>query len=317
MISTIQRLPSLNALRAFAVAAQHLSFKQAAEALHVTPAAVSQQIRLLEDSLGVKLFLRLNRSLQLTDVGQRFLPKLQEGFSCFARALEDIQGHDDSKVLTVNVAPSFAAKWLVPRLHRFAATYREIDMRVAASTTVIDGQDIVEMKEFRQGGVDLTVRFGRGHYPGYRVEKLFSVSIVPMCSPHLLEGDPPLQQPTDLRHHRLLHDDILTVDDRRPDWQTWLKAAGVEGVDTNRGQHFNHTSLALDAAIEGQGVVLSIKNLALNDLLAGRLVIPFDLPIPLDFAYHVVCPEDTADQPKIAAFRQWLREEAERDKSLC
>ncbi|MEZ5583639.1 MAG: transcriptional regulator GcvA [Candidatus Competibacteraceae bacterium] len=308
-----QRLPPLNALRAFAVAARHLSFKQAAEELNVTPAAVSQQIKQLENYLDVELFQRSNRTLQLTDIGRRFLPKLQEGFMCFAAAMEEVQGANSLNVLNVSVAPSFAAKWLVPRLHRFATAHPKIDMRVSASMTPIDMQSTVELKEFQRDGVDLAVRFGRGQYPGYRVEKLFAVSIVPMCSPRLLEGEQPLRQPEDLRFHTLLHDEILAVDDRHPDWRMWLEAAGVEGVDVRRGQHFNHTALALEAAVEGQGVVLSIKNLALADLAAGRLIVPFDLDIPLEFAYYIVCPEETAEEPKIVAFREWLLVEAKRD----
>ncbi|MEE4378330.1 MAG: transcriptional regulator GcvA [Candidatus Competibacteraceae bacterium] len=311
-----QRLPPLNALRAFETAARHLSFKQAAEELNVTPAAVSQQIKQLEHYLDIELFQRSNRMLQLTDIGRRFLPKLQEGFACFAAAMEEVTGESELNVLTVSVAPSFAAKWLVPRMNNFITVHPKIDIRVSASMTPIDLQSVVDMKEFQRDGVDLTVRFGRGQYPGFRVDKLFAVSIVPMCSPRLLEGAQPLSKPEDLRYHTLLHDEILVVDDRHPDWRMWLEEAGVEGVDTKRGQHFNHTALALEAAVEGQGVVLSIKNLALADLAAGRLVVPFDLDIPLEFAYYIVCPEATADEPNIVAFREWLLAEAEQDGSM-
>lgn len=308
------RLSPLNALRAFEAGARHLSFKKAAAELHVTPAAISQQIKLLESYLGTPLFQRLNRGLRLTEAGRACLPKLQEGFACFAEAMEQAGAHHSAGILTVSVAPSFAAKWLVPRLHRFAAIHPEIDMRISASMAPVDRQGRVEMREFRKEGVDVTIRFGRGNYPGFRVDKLFSVSIVPLCSPRLREGEPPLRQPDDLRRHTLLHDEILALDDRRPDWALWLKTAGVEGIDASRGQRFNHTALALEAAIEGQGVVLSIRELAAADLAAGRLVMPFDLKIPLEFAYYMVCPEVTAGQPKIVAFREWLREEVRRDE---
>jgi LysR family glycine cleavage system transcriptional activator len=225
-----------------------------------------------------------------------------------------LQGRTD--ILTVSLAPSFAAKWLVPRLHRFVASHPDIDMRISASMAPVDMAGPAEMAEFRKDDVDMAVRFGRGRYPGFRVDKLFPVSIVPMCSPELLAGDKPLRRPEDLRHHTLLHDDILALDDRRPDWSMWLEAAGVDGVDARRGQYFNHTALALEAAMKGQGVVLSIKTLALSDLAAGRLVIPFDLDIALEFAYYVVCPKATAGQPKIVAFRQWLLEEALGDETL-
>ncbi len=312
-----QRLPSLNALRAFEAAARHLSFKDAAEELHVTPAAVSQQIKTLESHLGIRLFHRLNRELRLTEMAQACLPKLREGFRCFAEAMEQAQLSSATDTLTVSVAPSFAAKWLVPRLHRFVASYPDIDMRISASMTPVDMAGPAEMAEFRKDDVDMAVRFGRGKYPGFRVDKLFPVSIVPMCSPELLAGDKPLRQPDDLRHHILLHDGILALDDRRPDWRMWLDVAGVDGVDAKRGQYFNHTALALEAAMKGQGVVLSVKTLALGDLAAGRLVIPFDLNIPLEFAYYVVCLEATAEQPKIVAFREWLLEEARQEETLA
>lgn len=140
------------------------------------------------------------------------------------------------------------------------------------------------------------------------MEKLFSVSVVPLCSPHLLKGEHPLRRPEDLRHHTLIHDD--TAHKGRPDWQDWLETAGVKGVDATRGLHFNHVSLVLQAAIDGQGVVLSLKPLAADDLAAGRLIIPFDFSLPVEYAYYVVCPETTAERFKITAFREWLLDEA-------
>jgi LysR family glycine cleavage system transcriptional activator len=238
-------LPPLNALRAFESAARCLSFKQAAEELHVTPAAVSQQIKALEHYLGLPLFRRANRVLQLTPAAQAGLPKVQEGFACLAEAMEQFRARAKSPMLTISVAPSLAAKWLVPRLHRFAAVHPDIDMRISASMALVDGRSRAALADFRRDGIDLAIRFGRGKYPGFQVDKLFSVAIVPMCSPRLLEGEYPLREPEDLRHHVLLHDDTLSLDDRRPDWGMWLKAAGVrQQVDANRGQHFSHTALA-------------------------------------------------------------------------
>jgi LysR family glycine cleavage system transcriptional activator len=308
-------LPPLNALRAFEVAARHLSFKKAARELHVTPAAISHQIKALENYLQVRLFRRLNRALQLTEEAQVCLPKLREGFDALAEAVEQVRAQIKRGSLTVSVAPSFAAKWLVPRLYRFAAAHPDIDMRVSASMELIDRQNPqpIKLLHFRKGGIDVSIRFGRGSYPGFRVDKLLSVSIIPMCSPRLFQGRFPLREPSDLRHHTLLHDDTLYFDERRPDWRMWLEYAGVTGIDTSHGQHFSHAVLALEAAIEGQGVVLTLRNLAAADLAAGRLVTPFPLSIPLDFAYYVVCPESIADRPKIAAFREWLLEEARQD----
>jgi LysR family glycine cleavage system transcriptional activator len=309
-------LPPLNALRAFEVAARQLSFKKAARELHVTPAAISHQIKALEEYLGVQLFQRLNRALQLTEVGQACLPKLQEGFNCLKEAVEQVSAQTEVTHLTVSVAPSFAAKWLLPRLYRFATAHPDIDMRVSASMALVDraNSNNREQWDFRKRGVDVAIRFGRGKYQGFRVDKLFSVAIVPLCSPRLLEGEHPLLKPDDLRYHVLLHDDTLYLDERRPDWNMWLKYAGVKGIDSSRGQHFSHAVLALEAAVEGQGVVLSLRTLAAADLTAGRLVVPFELSIPLSFGYYIVCPETVADRPDIVAFRNWLLEEARLDQ---
>lgn len=305
-----QHLPSLNALRAFEAAARHLSFSKAAEELHVTPAAISHQIKGLEDYLGVQLFHRLNKSLVLTDEAQAGLAKLQEGFNALAEGVSQILGHQSGNSLTVGVAPSLASKWLVPRLPRFAARHPDIELRITAAMSQVDtrlsGSSVLE--SFRDEGLDVSLRFGRGDYTGCRADKLFPASAVPLCSPRLLGGRHPLNSPEDLAHHTLLHDDTLY--EGNPEWSDWLKAAGVTGVNAQRGLHFNHVALALEAAIEGQGVVLSIDALAAGDLAAGRLVMPFEVRLPLQNAYWLVSLEETADEPKIAAFRTWALEEA-------
>lgn len=311
----IERLPSLNALKAFEAAARHLSFSKAAEELYVTPAAISHQIKGLEDYLGVQLFHRLNRALVLTEAAQAALPKLQEGFACLAEAVQEIHNHDGQQTVTVWAAPSFAAKWLVARLNRFAALHPGIDLQVSASESLIDDKSSrgAITDSLRNHAIDVAIPFGQGEYPDYRVDKLFSVSVVPLCSPSLLEGEHPLRQPEDLIYHTLIHDD--TGYKGRPDWPAWLETAGVDGVDTTRGLHFNHVSLALQAAIDGQGVVLSLKPLAADDLAAGRLIIPFDLSLPVEYAYYVICPEATAERPEITAFREWLLDEAGQRKA--
>lgn len=313
----IRSFPPLNALRAFEVAARHLSFDEAARELHVTPAAINHQIRTLEEYLGVRLFRRLNRALQLTSAAQACLPKLQQGFGCLTEALEQIWTQDDVTLLTVGVPPSFAVKWLLPRLHRFATIHPDIKMQMSSSMALIDRPkaNLEDLLEFNKKGMDVAVCFGNGKYTGFRVDKLLSVSIIPLCSPRLLEGKHPLRRPEDLRYQTLLHDDTLYFDECHPDWSLWLKLAGVQGDDGSRGKHFSHAVLALDAAVAGQGVVLSLHTLAATDLAAGRLIIPFDLSIPLNFAYYLVCPEMTADRPSIVAFRHWLLEEAKRDET--
>jgi LysR family glycine cleavage system transcriptional activator len=307
-----QSLPSLNALRVFEAAARHLSFSKAAEELHVTPAAVSHQVKTLEDQLGVVLFHRLNRGLALTDAALTGLPQLQKAFCAMTKAVSSMRGAEDSHLLMVEVAPSFAAKWLLPRLPRFAGLRPDIDLRIAASLAQIDAQlsntDI--RGDFRSGETNLAIRFGGGNYPGCRVDLLFTVEAVPLCSPALLAGPPPLKTPQDLASHVLLHDD--TPYEGQPTWEAWLDAAGASGVAVNRGLHVNSMQMVLQAAADGQGVALSIEALAADDIAAGRLVIPFDVRLPLSNAYYVVSLEETADLPRVAAFRDWILGEAER-----
>jgi LysR family glycine cleavage system transcriptional activator len=309
-IPMAERLPSLNALRAFEAAARNLSFTRAAAELHVTPTAISHQIKGLEAYLGVMLFHRLNRALVLTENGRSALPKLQEGFACLSEAVRTIQTPDKRPSITVSVAPSLTAKWLVSRLPRFAARHPDIDLQVSASDHQLDrGSTPSAVRDgLYQAGTDVAIRFGHGNYPGLRVDMLFGATLVPLCSPRLLTGEHPLRQPEDLRYHALIHDDSAYTG--RPDWIDFFKAAGVQGVDMTRGLHFSHVSLAMEAAASGQGVVLSLTPLAADDLATGRLVIPFDLCLPVPYAYYMVCLEERAEQPDIATFRAWLLEEA-------
>jgi LysR family transcriptional regulator, glycine cleavage system transcriptional activator len=296
-----QRLPPLNSLRAFAVAARHLSFTKAAAELNVTPAAVSQQVRILEDFIGTALFRRHNRSLLLTDAGQACLPGLIEGFEKLAEAMGRIGTAGRTGVLTVSVAPSFAAKWLVPRLDSFREAHPEIDVRVSASVQLVD---------FAREDVDIAIRYGGGKYPGLDVQHLLPESVQVVCSPQLLEGEHPLKSPTALRVHTLLHDDNPEQDPTCPDWRMWLKAAGIGDVDWTRGPRFNQSSLVLEAAISGRGVALAKSTLAKADLAAGRLVNPFGGRFPVEFAYHVVVPPAKSKLPKVLMFREWLMAEA-------
>jgi len=302
------RLPPLNALRAFEAAARHLSISRAAAELHVTPAAVSHQIRALEHSLGIKLFRRLARGLEPTEAAHACLGKLRAGFAAMAEAVDLVRAHTRVQRITVGAAPSFADKWLVPRIHRFVSAYPDIDLRVAAGMNFIDERAEGSRPDF--GGADIAIRFGTGDYPDCKAEKLFSVAAVPMCSPRLLRGAHPLRTPADLRHHSLLHDDTIRTEHGGASWEMWLEAAGVQGVDVTRGLHFNHASLGLDAAIDGIGVVLGYPVLAAADIAAGRLLMPFDFGVPLAHAYYLVSAEVDAAQPAIAAFRAWITAEA-------
>lgn len=312
------RLPPLNALRAFEAAARHLSVKKAAIELNVTPAAVSHQIRLLEDYLGVQLFHRYNRALELTDAARSSLPKLREGFDSLIQAVERLRSHVSGGVLTVSAAPSFAARWLMPRLHRFIAAHPEVDVRMSARMrrVSVDGKgDVAERAtvEAWMDDSDIAILYGRGNYPGLWVKKLLDLTITPICSPRLLEGEHPLKTPRDLAHHMLLHDDTGDLYDNQPFWDVWLTAAGVTGVDARRGPHFSHAVLAFEAAIDAVGVLATMPVLAADDFAAGRLVAPFDLHVPLASAYYLVCQESVATRPAVSLFRDWLLDEAARD----
>jgi LysR family glycine cleavage system transcriptional activator len=298
MRPSLSRLPPLTALRTFVVAAKHLSFSRAAGELHVTPAAVSQQIRLLEDHLGCALFRRGSRSLMLTDEGQACLPGLVEAFEGILTALEQIDTAGTSGALTVSVAPSFAAKWLVPRLDDFRNGHPDIDVRITATMNLVD---------FDNDDVDCAIRYGAGNYSELVSEKLLAEIVFPVCSPTL---QPRPRKPADLATLTLLHDESPDQDPSCPDWRMWLRAASAGTLDAARGLRFNQSSLVLEAAIAGQGVALAKGQLAADDLRAGRLIRPFDVAHPLDFAYYFICPRRKSGLRKVTLFRDWLRQQA-------
>ena len=297
-----RRLPPLNALRAFEAAARHLSFTRAAEELHVTQAAISHQVKALEEHLGRKLFRRLNRALLLTDDGQAYLPSVSRAFTLLNDATDNLLTKQAPGPLTVSALPSFAARWLVPRLGRFRQIRPDIDLRIDPSADLTD---------FAGGDVDVGIRYGRGKYPGMRADWLMTEDIFPVCSPSLLEGPHPLHDPGDPEHQVLLHDD------GHGDWRTWLLAAAADRVDPTRGPIFTDSSMLIQAAMAAQGVALARGVLAADELAAGRLVRPFTLSLPTEYAYYLVCPVNTAEHPKIAAFRDWLLGEARRESSAA
>jgi LysR family glycine cleavage system transcriptional activator len=316
-MASTQRLPPLNALRAFETAARHLSFAMAAKELHVTPAAISHQVKGLEDYFGQRLFRRLKRGLELTRTGQVLLPKLSEGFGCLGDAVAEMRSNEEEGTLAVSAAPSFATRWLAPRLHRFVGSNPELDVRINASTRLIDpGKDPNVSGDTVVGSpvedADIVVRFGTGDYPGFRVDKLLSVTVTPMCSPRLLKSGPPLREPADLKNHVLIHDNVL-YDDGRPLWDAWFEEAGLPDMDTSHGLRFSHALLALEAAADGMGVTMGMPVLAGSDLASGRLVAPLPLSLPLKFAYYIVSGPDTAERADVVAFRNWVFAEAKKD----
>lgn len=290
-------LPPLNGLRAFEAAARHMSFTDAAEELSVTQAAISHQVRGLELRLGLKLFVRRNRSLLLSEAGQAYLPAVRAAFDQLNEATEKLLQKDRGGHLTVTTTASFATKWLVPRLGGFQRSNPEIDVRISTGTGLID---------FSREDVDIGIRYGRGQWSNLMAERLVGEDIMPVCAPSLAKGASALRKPADLKRFTLLH--IAPFPD---DWQVWLTAAGVKGVDATRGVTFDNSIVAYQAAIDGLGVALGRDPLVAPDLKAGRLVAPFDFKMPSDLAYYVVYPAEAIRRRKIKAFRDWLMTLAE------
>lgn len=297
-----RRLPPLNGVRAFEAAARSLSFTKAAEELNVTPAAVGQQVKALEAYFGVKLFTRLTRALQLTETGQLVLPYLQTGFDQIAEADRVLRSRQDERTLTISVAPTFGAKWLVSRLPRFRQAYPDYDLRIDATDRYAN---------FDCDNVDIALRYGRGDYPGLESECLLAEDAVPVCSPRLLEGKHPLHKPEDLRHHMLLHVQWKMESDAASNWRIWLRAAGLDDIDPDQGLRFSIESLVIQAALDAQGVALVSRAVVEQDLVEGRLVCPFAPGVQAQnpFGYYFVCPSATRDIPKVVAFRCWIRAE--------
>jgi len=288
------RLPPLNALRTFEAAARHLSFTKAAEELFVTQAAVSHQIKSLEEHLGAPLFRRLNRRLVLTDEGQLLLPSVRRAFDELMAGVERVRECCAGGTLSISTTPSIGANWLASRIGRFQALHPEFEVRLSTTARLV---------EFTREGIDCGVRYGFGDWPGLRADRLFGANLRPVCSPELLDGPQPLRRPEDLKRHTLLHalDDV-------DDWRLWLRAAGVEGIDPTRGPKFDSIPLALQAAASGAGVAIARGELHTDD---GRLITPFDIELPGECAYYFVAPELSADQPKVALFREWILAEAQ------
>jgi LysR family glycine cleavage system transcriptional activator len=293
-ISSVE-LPSLNALRAFEAAARHLSLTLAGRELHVTQSAVSHQVQNLEDELGVELFRRLPRSLRLTPAGEALAAAAREAFG----RIEDAARAVDRRParLCVSVLPSFAARWLLPRLKRFRSSWPRLELRIHASREPCD---------FARDGVDVAIRYGRGGFRGLRSEELFSEEIFPVCSPRLART---LRSPADLRRHVLLHDEVRAA---HGGWAEWLRAVGAKGIDARRGTTFTDAHLMLQAAADGQGVALARSALAAGDLAAGRLVRPFECGVPARYHYFLVCPPAHAGRPEVRAFRDFLVAEVAR-----
>jgi LysR family glycine cleavage system transcriptional activator len=297
----MNRLPPLKSLQAFEAAGRHLSFTDAAQELNVTPGAISQQIRLLEEHLELKLFKRMNRIIVLTDAGQLFLPMISAGFEQFSEAVSLVRQQRSDGPLTITSAPSFVSKWLIPRLASFKAQYPQVDVRIDTSDRLVD---------FAHEDIDVGIRFGDGEYPELETLFLFSFDLIPVCSPELLQQGDALKQVSDLKNFTLLHSNYDELDPGWPDWAMWLKVVDAEEVDANHGIYFNQSDLLFQAAMAGQGVALLANVLADPEIAAGRLVQPFAARLPVKLNYHLVTSPQKARIAKVVAFREWVLAES-------
>lgn len=290
----MRRLPPLNAVRAFEAAAARSSFSQAAEDLNVTQAAVSHQIKALEEWFGFPLFRREARAVRLTPEGAQLFETARDALDALAETAQRLRADDGSAPLTITVLHSFAATWLVPRLRRFHDRHPDIDVRITTSETLVD---------LVRSDIDVAIRYGMGDWPGLHIERMMAEDRFPVCSPELADGPPPLERLEDLRRQTLIHDDDFFG------WPEWLAAAGVEGVDVGRGPLYSNSNLAVDAAINGDGILLARSVLVEDALASGRLVKPFDVSQPARMAYYFACAEPALSRPRVTAFRDWLFEE--------
>ena len=293
-----QKLPPLSTLKAFQVAAATLSFTETATRLFVTQAAISHQIKSLEAFLGKKLFERGNRSLKLTEAGRQYLPFVEKMFDILAQGTENLMQSDTLPILTVSVMPSFATRWLVPRLGLFIKAYPDIEFRLAPSRALTN---------FYRDNVDIAIRHGGGKYPGLASIHMLDEQIYPVCSPKLLKGSNRLKSPADLVKHVLLHDE------GHGDWRTWLIEAGARQVDASKGPVYTDSSMAVQSAIEGDGVALARSQLVKDDIARGLLVRPFNISQPSKFAYYIVYPMDKPVTAQMDAFIHWLQEQVVAD----
>lgn len=311
----IYRLPPLNALRVFEAAARHLSFKDAANELSITQAAVSHQVKSLEEFLGVELFRRAGRGVQLTEAARACLPKLREGFDALASAVETIRERGQETELRITAPPVFTARWLMPRLAGFSKREPKIEVRVVASSRMVDAgaldsTALMSGIDLRSEASGVEIHLGAGDYPGYRADKLFEVTMTVVANPDLVKGDPAVRTPADLARQTLLHDDAMDTVAGGNAWRKWLEAAGVEDqVDGVHGPHFSSNILSLEAASQRLGIALALRPLVDADIRSGRLCAPFAVEVKPRSSYYLVCPEVIADRPAVGAFRKWLLEQ--------
>ena len=291
-----ERLPPLTALRAFDAAARHMSFAKAADELNVTPAALSFQIKSLEDHLGVAVFRRLNRAIELTEAGRALVPGTRDGFAALSGAWRSARRLADTSTITVTAGPAFTAKWLAPRMFAFAQDHPEIELRFTATLRLLD---------FDRDDVDIAIRFGMPHNEDAFARSIINEWVTPMMSPELAET---IKTPEDLTRATLLHQDDVAFLKPSIQWPAWFAAAGI-GAPPPGGLRFSQADHALDSALTGTGVVLGRVSLAARDLVEGRLVMPFDLSLTTEAHYRLICPNGAETRPHIKAFLDWIKDQ--------
>lgn len=293
------RLPPMKALRAFEAAGRHVSFTRAAEELNVTPGAVSRQIKLLEEFLGVELFERTNRDLRIADASRTYVTALTDVFERIDSATKRLLNARRERSLHIHCTMTFTLRWLVPRLPLFHKLYPTREIRLTTALAPLP------VHLLNTGDVDVVILLGQGKWEGLVSHRLAGSELVPVCSPKLMESGPPLREPNDLAQHTLLHSLA-----RPDDWRDWLAAAGARGVDAGRGLSFESSSLAYQAAIEGLGVAIGQMALVIDDLEAGRLVPAMDFVFQNGNAYYLTYAEHAANSPQLIEFRDWIMGEA-------
>ncbi len=290
-------------MRSFEAAARHGSFNQAADELFVTPSAISHQVKTLEQFLDLKLFRRSKRRVELTAAGEKYLPAIEHALDEIDSATRRLVANPNAGAVTLSVSPAFLTRWLMPRLGHFQERYADVELRMSASLAEVD---------FNQSDIDMAVRYGRGDWDGGESHFLLGMSVVPVCSPRLLDGRRPLRTPDDLRHHTLIH-----VSTRMDEWRAWLRSAGIDEVGFGKDLRFSSTSLATGAAVEGLGIALADRKLVYKELRSGELVVPFDISMDTQSAFYLVWPKDRPLSHGMKAFKEWILEEVEAgDKGL-
>lgn len=291
----MRRLPPLNALKMFEASARNLSFSSASEELHVTPSAVSHQVKILENFLGVELFRRSNRKVTLTAQGEQYLASVKHAFDEIEMATHRLSVTKGASVVQISVAPNFLIRWLMPRMSRFRELFPDVELQINASMGLLD---------FNRSSTDMAVYYGSGEWDDIEVHFLRKVVLVPVCSPKLLETGPPLEKPEDLAHHTLIY-----VSKRTWEWDNWLQRAGVEFVTPKRAMQLSSGQLATAAAQENLGVALADPTLITREIESGSLVVPFDIPLDTKKAFYLVYRKQRPLTQGMAAFKDWLMDE--------